>query len=205
MPGKGSTQKTVAITLSEKQKAETLIYITDSSGNTIAAMKPEVDYGCLILSSADLTDGDYTVYLGGSASGESVHGYMKNSSASDGSKFSEFTVSETVTYVNQNGNTQGGGGMFGGFGGRGQGGQRPDNLPDDFDPDQIPDNFKPDNLPDDFDPDKIPDNFKPDNLPDDFDPNNMPGRNRPGGREGFGSFDRNNGQENSTDDEVKSV
>lgn len=192
MPGSDSTQKTAAITLSERQKAGTLIYVTDSSGKVIAAMQPEVDYACLILNSAELVDGSYTVYIGGTATGESDHGYIKNASVSGGTKYTEFTVSEAVTYADQNGNTQGGG-MHGG---RGQGGQRPGG----FNRDNLPENFDPSSLPEGFDPNNRPDNFDPNNLPEDFDPNNIPG-----GRGEFRGQEGNDGQQNSSVSEEKTV
>lgn len=198
MPGSSSTQKTAAITLSERQSAGTLIYVTDSSGKVIAAMQPEIDYSCLILNSADLVDGSYTVYIGGTAEGESDHGYIKNASASGGTKYTEFTVSEAVTYVNQNGNTQN-------SGMQGNRGQRPDgfnkgSMPENFDPNNRPDNFDPNNLPDNFDPNNLPDGFDPNNRPDNFDPNNMPD----GGRGPMGQGEDNNPQ-NSSESSIKTV
>ena len=114
MPGSASTRKTVAITFSGTQKAGTLVYITDSSSNVIAAMSPEVDFSCILLSSASLTENEtYKIYLGGTAEGESIHGYYHKASVSGGTEYSSFTAAQDVTYVNESGVYEGGQGGFG--------------------------------------------------------------------------------------------
>ena len=64
----------------------------------------------------------------------------------------------------------------GGFGGR------PGGMPEDFDPENMPD-FE--NMPEGFEPGQMPGGFDPENMPEDFDPSQMGGRGqRPeGGRE----------------------
>ena len=100
MPGNSSTQKTAAIVFSGAQKAGTLVCITDSNNNVIAAMSPEVDFSCIILSSAALNEGEtYKVCIGGTAEGESIHGYYKKAAVSGGEEYTSFTVSGAVTYV----------------------------------------------------------------------------------------------------------
>ena len=123
MPDNTSTQNTVAITFSGSQAANTLVYITDSSNNVIAAMSPEVDFSCILLSSASLAENEtYHVYLGGKAEGETVHGYYRKAAVSGGTEYSSFTVTKTVTYVNESGVYEGGQGGFGrgGFNRNGQ-------------------------------------------------------------------------------------
>ena len=116
LPGDASTQKTVAVLLSQTQEAGKLVYITNSSGNVIAAMSPEKSYGCLVFSSADLKENEtYTVYTGGTASGDSTHGCYSKASVSGGTQYTTFTVSNAVTYVDQNGVTS----YSGNMGGRG--------------------------------------------------------------------------------------
>lgn len=115
LPGDASSQKTVAVLFSQSQEAGQLVYITNSSGSVIAAISPEKSYECLIFSSADLNENEtYTVYTGGTASGDSSHGYYSKASVSGGTKYTEFTVSGAVTYVDNNGVT-----TYSGMGGRG--------------------------------------------------------------------------------------
>ena len=108
MPGDTSTLNTVAVLFDKSVSADTFVYVTDSSGKVIAAMSPKKNYGCFILSSKDLKAGEsYTVYTGGKADGEAVNGYYSGNSASGGTKYVTFTLSENkVTYVDSSGITQ---------------------------------------------------------------------------------------------------
>ncbi len=127
MPGSDSTQKTVAITLNQTLNAGTLIYVLDGSGQVIAAMQPEINYGCLILNRSLLKDGEtYTVYTGGTVTGTALHGYYSDAAVSGGTQFTAFTASDAVTYVNENGVTTGN--NFGGMGGPGGMGGHAPNL-----------------------------------------------------------------------------
>lgn len=106
MPESTSTQNSVAVMMTQTQKAETPVYIADSNGNILVLMAPQKDYSCIIFSSPQLKTGEtYTVYVGGTASGESVNGYYTQTSVKDGTKYTEFTISEPVTYVNESGVT----------------------------------------------------------------------------------------------------
>lgn len=123
MPDASSTQNTAVLMFTQTQNAGTLVYVTDSNGNILAAMAPEKNYNCLVLSNDSLKSGEtYTVYLGGNASGEATHGYYSKATVTNGTKYTEFTISEAVTYVNESGNTTYSGGMGGGIGRMNQGG-----------------------------------------------------------------------------------
>ncbi len=120
MPSDSSSQKSVAVMFGSAQSAGTLVYITDSKGSVMAAMSPEKSFSCIVFSSPELKDGEtYTVYTGGTASGEDTHGYYTNASITGGTQYTAFTASDTVSYVNESGNTSYsgmGGGMMGGRG-----------------------------------------------------------------------------------------
>ena len=124
MPSESSSQNTIAVLFDQTQTAGTLVYITDSNGYVLAAMSPEKNYGCFIFSSADLKNGEtYNVYVGGTATGDSVHGYYSKASVSGGTQYTGFTLSDSkVTYVNASGVTTYSGGMGGGM----KGGMRGD-------------------------------------------------------------------------------
>lgn len=120
MPESTSTQNSVAIMITQTQKAETPVYIADSQGNILVLMAPQKDYSCIVFSSPQLKTGEtYTVYVGGTASGEAVNGYYTQTSVKDGTKYTEFTISESVTYVNESGVT-----TYSGMGG-GKGNRQP--------------------------------------------------------------------------------
>lgn len=123
MPDSTSTQNSVAVTLSTSQQSNTLVYITDTDGNILTAMSPVKNFNCIVFSSSLLkTGGTYYVYIGGTANGESVNGYYSQADVSGGTKYTEFTISDVVTYVNENGITGSGGmgGNMGGYGGMGK-------------------------------------------------------------------------------------
>lgn len=117
MPSESSTQNTLAVLFDQTQTAGTLVYVIDSSGNVLAAMSPEKNFGCFILSSAELKNGEtYNVYVGGTATGDSVHGHYSKASVSGGTQYTSFTLSDSkVTYVNASGVTTYSGGMGGGM------------------------------------------------------------------------------------------
>lgn len=120
MPESTSTQNSVAIMMTQTQKAETPVYISDSQGNILVLMAPQKDYSCIVFSSPQLKTGEtYTVYVGGTASGEAVNGYYTQTSVKDGTKYTEFTISESITYVNESGVT-----TYSGMGG-GKGNRQP--------------------------------------------------------------------------------
>lgn len=127
MPDEESTQNTLVVLFDNTNEANTPVYVTDSSGKVIASMSPEKAYGCFIISSPELKNGEsYTVYTGGSAGSDGVNGYYADGKASGGTKFVSFTLSDSkVTYVNSDGVTEYSGGMgaggMGHFGGAGGG------------------------------------------------------------------------------------
>ena len=155
MPESTSTQNSVAIMMTDTQKAETPVYIADSEGNILTLMAPQKEYNCIIFSSPQLKTGEtYTVYVGGTVSGESVNGYYTQTSVKDGTKYTEFTISESVTYVNESGIT-----TYSGMGG-GKGNRQPIS-PDGSTPD-IPNGERPErpsgDMPSDMSRPDMPDN-----------------------------------------------
>lgn len=149
LPDEDSKQNMIAVLFDQSQKAGTLVYITDSSKNVIAAMSPEKDFGCFILGSEKLEAGEkYSVYVGGTVKGDGIHGYYKDASVSGGTLYTEFTLPDSkVTYVNSDGVTEHSGGM----GGKQPGGSfQPPEMPDGAEPPQAPGG--------DFQPGQRPDN-----------------------------------------------
>ena len=132
MPGETSTQKTAVFLFDQTQQAGTLVYVSDSKGNILAAIAPEKTFSCVILSSPDLKEGEtYTVFTGGTASGDSTHGYYSKATVTGGTQFTTFTASDTVTYVNKDGVTSYSGGFGGGMRGGNMNGGRNNRFPSD--------------------------------------------------------------------------
>ena len=113
MPDEESTQNTLVVLFDKTNDAKTPVYVADSSGKIIASMLPEKAYGCFIISSSELKNGEtYTVYTGGSAGSDGVKGYYTDGKASGGTEYVSFTLSDKkVTYVNSGGVTEYSGGM----------------------------------------------------------------------------------------------
>ncbi|MBP2242164.1 hypothetical protein J2Z40_002737 [Cytobacillus eiseniae] len=131
-----STQNSLLMTYSETQKAGTIVHLGDNDGNTITTFSPKKDYQSVFISSPELTkDTSYILYSGGSSTESNSDGLYKTGNYQGGTKVVEFTLSESVTWLDESGITTsrnagpGGQGGPSGQGGPGEGGQgqpRPD-------------------------------------------------------------------------------
>jgi hypothetical protein len=134
-PSDTSTQYSIAMTYPQTQKAGNLVSLQDSKGNSIATFAPAKEYQTVVASSPELKKGEsYTIYSGGSSTGTVTDGLYKDGKYANGTKVVSFTISNSVTWLNESGVTtakssmQGGGkGAPGGMGA--QKGQRPTGAP----------------------------------------------------------------------------
>jgi hypothetical protein len=79
----------------------TIFYIEDSNGNDILTFQPVHRYQSIVFSSSDLVKGKtYSVYLGGTSSGENFDGLYSGGTYSVGTKSTSFTVSGIITSIN---------------------------------------------------------------------------------------------------------
>lgn len=124
-----STQNTMIMTYPDTQKAGTLASLVDSKGNTIVSFAPEKDYQTIVISSPKLEkDSSYTLYSGGSSSGKEEDGFYTDGEFEGGTKVVDFTLANSVTWLDETGITEaksGFGGPGGGPGGQGNMGQPP--------------------------------------------------------------------------------
>ncbi|TKC16780.1 carbohydrate-binding domain-containing protein [Robertmurraya kyonggiensis] len=118
-----SQQNSILMTYPEMQEAGTILHLEDSKGNTVATFAPEKDYQMVVISSPKLEKGStYTLYSGGSATGNEENGYYTDGEYSGGTQVVEFTIEDSVTWLNESGittavsNGPGAGGQRGGFG-----------------------------------------------------------------------------------------
>lgn len=130
-----SAQNSIAMTFPETQAAATLVHLEDNEGNTIVTFAPEKDYQSVVISSPKLKkDNSYILYSGGKTTGNEENGLYTDGKYQNGSKIVEFTISESVTWLDESGVTTpktggpGGQGIPSGEGGgpNGQGGQGPE-------------------------------------------------------------------------------
>ncbi|MFV2050390.1 carbohydrate-binding domain-containing protein [Metabacillus litoralis] len=123
-----SSQNGILMTYPETQAADTLIHLEDSEGNSILNFAPAKDYQAVFISSPQLMkESSYSLYSGGKATGEEVDGLYTNGIYEAGTKIVDFTITDTVTWLNESGVTtaQSSGGPGGFGGGAGGTGERP--------------------------------------------------------------------------------
>lgn len=123
-----SSQAGVLMTYPEIQTAGTMIHLEDSEGKNIVSFTPVKDYQSVFISSPELTkDAFYTLYSGGTSTGAEADGLYTDGGVEGGTKVVDFTVSETVTWLNESGVTEAAANGPGGGGGAPGGDQvRPD-------------------------------------------------------------------------------
>lgn len=118
-----STQYSLLYNFDQEMSADTLIHIINQNGEEVLTFAPAKNYQSILFSSAALVDGmTYTLFSGGSASGEGVNGLYVNSTYTGGTQLTSFTLTDRVTRLGSTGNTMHGG--KGGPGG-GRGGMQP--------------------------------------------------------------------------------
>ncbi len=96
-PTTSSTQSAVLLNVNG-QSAGTLINIQHAAGESVLTFAPAKAYASILFSSPDLAQGtEYTLYLGGSATGTAVGGLYTDGTYSGGSEYGSFTQSSVVT------------------------------------------------------------------------------------------------------------
>ncbi|WP_057759852.1 carbohydrate-binding domain-containing protein [Cytobacillus praedii] len=122
-----SAQNSLLMTYPDTQKAGTIVHLEDSEGTTITTFTPKKDYQSVFISSPELSkDASYVLYSGGSSKESEQDGLFKTGKYQDGTKVVEFTISNSVTWLNESGITAGRSAHPGGQGGPGgnAGGQK---------------------------------------------------------------------------------
>ncbi|MFY0760822.1 carbohydrate-binding domain-containing protein [Metabacillus dongyingensis] len=120
-----STQNSILMSYPETQSAGTILHLEDSKGNKVVTAAPEKDYQSVVISSPKLTkDASYTLYSEGTSTGKESDGLYADGNYQDGKKVVEFTISDSVTWLDEAGITTAKSSGPGGMGGPG-GGQMP--------------------------------------------------------------------------------
>lgn len=101
-----SSQFSVIMTYPETQKAGTVVHLKDSKGNTVGTFTPKKDYQTVVVSSAKINKGEtYTLYSGGTTTAnESLESYT-DGEYKGGTKVVEFSITNSVTWLNETGVT----------------------------------------------------------------------------------------------------
>lgn len=116
-----STQYTINYRFTSTQKAGTIFRLVDENGNNIVTFAPTKEYQSVVVSSPNLTTGNYKVYSGGTCDGEVTDGLYSDGNYSGETELTSFTISSINTNIAQDGSTFDSNEM----GGPGQGGQIP--------------------------------------------------------------------------------
>ena len=99
-PSSSSAQNSLKMMFSSSLTASTIFHIEDSDGNDVVTFQPVHRYQSIVFSSSELVKGKtYTVYLGGTSTGENTDGLYSGGTYSGGTKFTTFTVSGTITLI----------------------------------------------------------------------------------------------------------
>lgn len=111
-------KSTLNLYFTETQKANTLVSITDESGNLVCAYKPTKDFQNIVIYNSDiLKNKKYTVSVGGTITGESVNGYYESGTVTGAEKLCTFTPTSSITSITDTGEARAERGTDGGFGG----------------------------------------------------------------------------------------
>ncbi|HQK36725.1 MAG TPA: hypothetical protein PLC81_03750, partial [Bacteroidales bacterium] len=100
IPSSTSSQCSVLIIFSASQTSGKIVHIEDSSGKSLLTFAPVRNYQSVIFSSPSLEKGNsYSVYTGGSATGNVTDGLYRNETYSEGNVYQTFTINSFLTTV----------------------------------------------------------------------------------------------------------
>jgi len=123
-PSTTSTQPSIFIGLNQALPASTLIHLQTTSGQDLLTYAPAKEYQSVLISNPELEIGEsYSLFTGGSSSGEIENNLYLNGTYQPGTELTQLTVESIVTTYGTNAGP-GGGGFPGGGGVPPQGGGR---------------------------------------------------------------------------------
>ena len=98
-PGQSSTQNSVLIIFDGTVRAGELIHVQNSAGDDILTFAATKTVQSITFSAANLAEGTYQVYSGGSSTGTKTDGLYASGTYTQGELLAEFSVVSTVTQV----------------------------------------------------------------------------------------------------------
>lgn len=109
-PTSSSTQPSIFLGLNQTLQASTLIHLQNSSGQSLLTYTPAKEYQSVLISSPDLVIGEtYSIFIGGSSSGEVENGLYITGEYQPGTEITQLTVASSVTTSGTNSGPGGGG------------------------------------------------------------------------------------------------
>lgn len=105
-PSDTSTQYSIIMNYPKLQSAGTVVNLQDSEGKTVATFAPVKNYQTVVISSPEFKKGGtYTLYEGEKSTGSGTDGLYTDGKYQDGTKVVDFTISKSVTWLNESGVT----------------------------------------------------------------------------------------------------
>ncbi len=102
-PGSSSSQNAIAIVFRSTQSAGSICHVETGSGDELFTFKSSKSYQSVVFSSPTLKKStSYSLYTGGSASGDSFCGYYTDVNYTGGTLKTTFSISSTVSSVQVN-------------------------------------------------------------------------------------------------------
>jgi hypothetical protein len=100
-PGSASTQCSLTIAFDSSLSAGTLFHLETAGGDEVVTFAPSKRYQLVTYSPPLLVKGtSYSIYYGGSATGEWVDGLVADGLYAPGTKYDDYTQSQIVTSIN---------------------------------------------------------------------------------------------------------
>ncbi len=125
-----SEQASFMMTFPEMLEAGSTVSVQDGNGDIVVAVAPEKDFQSVVISSPDLQqDQSYTLYTDSGLSGDETDGFFEDATMEGGTKVLEFSLTSTMTHLDESGETEQASGMFGGERGQGRQGQDGSEMP----------------------------------------------------------------------------
>lgn len=115
-PDSSSEQNSVSANFGQEFSGGTLVTLIDGNGNEILSFSPAKRFGHIVISSADIKNGEkYTLCTGGSSSSKDTNGlYEIGGYKNDGTEAGSFTAESAVSFIGQQTSFGGGFGAHGG-------------------------------------------------------------------------------------------
>lgn len=102
-PDSSSEQNSVSANFGQEFSGGTLVTLIDGNGNEILSFSPAKRFGHIVISSADIKNGEkYTLCTGGSSSSKDTNGlYEIGGYKNDGTEAGSFTAESSVSFIGQ--------------------------------------------------------------------------------------------------------
>lgn len=108
-PSAATKQYTISMNFSKAQQQGTIVSLKDSNNDTIATFAPVKSYQNVVISSPKLKkNASYTLYTGGTSTGNLIDGFYNGGANQGGDKVISFQITDMITLLSESGKTTSG-------------------------------------------------------------------------------------------------